>query len=61
MDTVGLIMAFESGELSEEETLQLFQHLLNTGRVWQLQGLGRYAKRLLDDGLITTGRSECIH
>jgi hypothetical protein len=47
------IMAYEGGELDEEQTIDLFQRLLNSGMVWQLQGsYGRQAQRLIDAGLI---------
>ena len=52
-DTVGNIMAFESGELDEDATLELFQHLVDTGLAWQLQGTyGRAASRLIEAGKI---------
>jgi hypothetical protein len=52
-DTVGQIMAYESGELDEDAIVTLFQHLVDTGMVWQLQGsYGRTAVRLMRDGLI---------
>jgi len=48
------IMQYETGELSDEESIGLFQHLVNTGLAWQLQGsYGRTAKILLDRGLIS--------
>ena len=47
------IMSYESGDLPEEEIYDLFQHLVETGMAWQLQGsYGRTAKMLLDMGLI---------
>lgn len=53
-DVVGAIMAFEEGQASEEEVLTLFQHLVDTGLAWQLQGsYGRMAQSLLTAGLIT--------
>lgn len=53
-DYIGAIIAFESGELDEDATLELFQYLVNTGLAWQLQGsYGRTAKSLLDAGLIS--------
>lgn len=52
-DEVGAIIAYESGELNHEETLELFQHLVNNGHAWSLQGsYGRTAKALIDAGLI---------
>lgn len=53
-DTVGAIMAYEEGELDEEGTIELFQHLLDTGVVWQLQGhYGRAAQSMINHGIIT--------
>jgi len=53
-DLVGAIMNFESGTMeTEEEVLKLFQHLVNTGMAWRLQGFyGRTAQALLDNELI---------
>jgi len=47
------IMRFEEGELeSEEEMVEGFQHLIDSGMVWQLQGFyGRTARDLIDAGL----------
>jgi len=54
LDLTGSIIAYEGGELNEEETIELFQHLLDTGLVNQLQGhYGRTARGLLEAGLIT--------
>tara|TARA_Y100000034_G_scaffold132858_1_gene196865 strand:+ start:1200 stop:1394 length:195 start_codon:yes stop_codon:yes gene_type:complete len=32
------IMDYESGEMDEEEVLDFFQKLVDTGLVWELQG-----------------------
>ena len=54
MDTLGFIMEYEEGKLSDEETIDLFQELINTGLAWELQGhYGRVAESLIDAGLCT--------
>ena len=51
MDQVDKIIAFESGELDEEDILELFQELIDSGLAWQLQGsYGRIAQNLIDAG-----------
>jgi hypothetical protein len=52
-DHVAAIMAFESGDLDEDGTIELFQHLVDTGMAWSLQGsYGRMAKALIDAGMV---------
>lgn len=54
-DFVGQIVAFETGELSDEETVEFFQALVNSGLAWQLQGsYGRTAQAMLDAGVISS-------
>jgi len=53
-DSVGGIIAYESGELDNDGVIELFQHLVDTGLVWQLQGsYGRTAVALIDAGEVT--------
>jgi hypothetical protein len=41
------------GDVDEERYLEAWQHLVDTGLAWQLQGsFGRQAKHLIDQGLI---------
>lgn len=47
------IIAYEQGDLSEEDTLSLFQELVDTGMAWRLQGsYGRTAAALIWAGLV---------
>lgn len=58
-DLVDRLMRYDEGELSEQEYLELFQYLVDTGMAWTLQGsIGREAMRLLKAGLITEPESE---
>ena len=49
---VDKIIAFEAGDMnSEEEVADFFQHLIDTGIVWQLQGSYiRAAQNLIEGG-----------
>ena len=47
------IIDYEQGELSDDDTVVLFQHLVNTGLAWTLQGhYGRTATDMIEDGSI---------
>lgn len=51
---VDQIMAYEAGELDEEEMIEMFQEGIDSGLVWQLQGsYGRMAAALIEEGLCT--------
>lgn len=53
MDIVGQIIAYESGELDEDDTIALFQELLDTGYINHLQGhYQRTAAALIEAGVI---------
>jgi hypothetical protein len=53
LDLTSAIIEYESGNLSDKATIELFQHLVDTGLAWQLQGhYGRTAAALLQQGLI---------
>lgn len=52
-DVTSAIIAYESGELTDDEMLELFQELVRSGLAWTLQGhYGRTAVKLIDAGLI---------
>lgn len=55
-DRVGAIIAYETGELDGDKIVELFQHLVDTGLAWQLQGhYGRTASALIEAGLVSKG------
>ena len=50
-DAIGLAEGFVEG--TEEEVIEAWQYLVNTGLAWQLQGwFGRTASDLIDAGII---------
>jgi len=53
------IVSYESGEMSDEDTVSFFQELVNTGLVWNLQGhYGRMAVNLIESGLVIVPDAE---
>lgn len=55
-DRTSAIIAYETGELELDGVVELFQHLVDTGLAWQLQGsYGRTAVALIEAGLVTKG------
>jgi hypothetical protein len=52
-DVVEAIMAYEQGSLDKDETVQLFQHLVDDGTIYHLQGSYQHAaEELYQAGLI---------
>ena len=52
-DITERMISYESGELDQQQTLSLFQELINSGLAWKLQGhYGRTATALIDAGLV---------
>lgn len=52
MDQLDRMIAWENGSLSDDDTVALFQELIDSGLVWRLQGCyGRQANTLLSYGL----------
>jgi len=54
MDEVDQIIRYEQGELDEQDTIELFQHLIDNGNAFRLQGhYGRTAVALIQGGYCT--------
>lgn len=54
MPDLDKIIAFENGEMTEDELVEFFQGLVDTGMAWNMQGMyGRTAMALIEAGLIT--------
>ena len=59
MDIVNAINEYESGELDQVDTVELFQHLVDTGLAWSLQGhYGRTAMSMIHEGIVSVERVE---
>lgn len=57
---VDKIVAYESGEQTEQETVKMFQKMIEDGSVWKLQGsYGRTAMELLRAGMCVLGKTGC--
>lgn len=58
-DLAERIAKYEEGTLTEEATVELFQHLVDTGLAWRLQGhYGRTAQALLDARMLNYPRKQ---
>jgi hypothetical protein len=56
-DLISNIISYEEGELSNEEAIELFQHLVDNKMAWILQGsYGRTAAHLIEEGLVIANR-----
>ena len=50
---VDKIIAYENGELTRAEIIELFSHLIKTDLAWSLQGhYGRIASGLIENGIL---------
>jgi hypothetical protein len=53
LQLVDQLIAYEEGQLTEDEEIAFFEHLVETGTCWQLQGhYQRVAATLMEAGLI---------
>ena len=54
-DLVGRIVAFESGDMNDADTLTMFSELVKDGMIGGLQGsYGRFAALLVENNFLTT-------
>jgi hypothetical protein len=52
-NAIAIVEDINDGVYSEEEYLEAWQHLVDTGMAWQLQGwFGRMAHALIEEGAI---------
>ena len=55
MRVVDQLIAYEEGQLTEDQEIALFEHLVETGMCWQMQGhYQRVAATLIEAGLISS-------
>ena len=53
MNIIDGVTWYESGELTEQETIEFFAQLIKKGIAWQLQGsYGRQAMRFIEAGIL---------
>lgn len=56
-DEVDFLIAHEGGTTTQEEDIEGFQHLVDSGHAWTLQGYyGRTARSMIEAGLIHAKR-----
>lgn len=59
INAVAIAEGWYDKEPTEDEWLKAFQHLIDTGMCWQLQGwFGRTAMGLIEGGLCTPPKKE---
>ncbi|MCA1738120.1 MAG: hypothetical protein LC740_04605 [Actinobacteria bacterium] len=55
MQLVDQLIAYEEGQLTEDQQIAFFEHLVQTGTCWQLQGhYQRVGATLIEAGLISS-------
>ena len=51
MPNIDKIIEYENGSMTDEDTIDFFQEMIDSGVVWSLQGhYGRMAKQLIEGG-----------
>jgi len=57
MVDVDKIIQYEDGQLDDDEIIEMFQDLVDSGQVWTLQGsYGRMARDMIELGLVSPYR-----
>lgn len=57
MPNIDDIIAYENGEMDDDQKVEFFQKMIDSGVVWQLQGsYGRTAAYLIDAGYCEDNR-----
>ena len=60
MTYIDKIIAFESGILSNEKTIELFSELIKNKQAWALQGMyGRMADSFIEKGILLKDGTIC--
>jgi hypothetical protein len=58
MPNIDQIMRYEDGQMDDDETIEFFQALVDSGAAWSLQGsYGRMAMHLIRAGLVRHARA----
>ena len=54
MPDVSVLVAYEEGDLTDDQLIEMVQHGIDHDWIWQLQGhYGRLAANLIESGLCT--------
>ena len=61
-NTLDFIINYEAGDVDEATLIDGFQHLVDSGQAWTLQGhYGRTAAALIEAGMVTDPRERRLH
>ncbi len=61
-DAITIAESADNNDYTEDEYLAAWQHLIDTGLAWRLQGwFGRTASRLIDDGYCSSPSRASLH
>ena len=61
-DAITIAESADNNDYTQDEYLAAWQHLIDTGLAWRLQGwFGRTASRLIDDGYCSSPNRTSLH